>query len=209
MFGQDTVSYWYSMERAIEINNLRHGKLLKVREGAPNGEVYNIYCKGMVNCFDKYNDAEMVCMTVDGKIVADAKVKLNSKPERLEWLISTDSIPTDTAWYTNAQWKRFESKDTIVIPQYHKDTILVDVLCKSPVTPKCLNCKRELVVFEKQMERTLEKQWLDVSSPGFNTGFGIILDGIYRNEYKDVVVSTRWLDDITGCYQLIPLENKQ
>ncbi len=81
--------------------------------------------------------------------------------------------------------------------QTKKDTVVVRVLCESPVRPKCLGCNPEIEFRSIKQERTLEWQTWDSNTTQF---------AIYRPKSDWVVTERRWLEDTSGCYQLVPLE---
>lgn len=116
---------------------------------------------------------------------------LSSKPERPQWLISNDSIPTDET------------------PKPKTDTIRIPVLCqdmlKSEDSDFYLTTGSVSIEYKAQ-ERTLEWQtWNEGAKPDKN-GWAPSIN-IVKSDW--VVTSTRWLDPIEGCYQLIPIKQNE
>lgn len=149
-------------------------------------------------------------------------IQMLLKPERPDWSISTDSIPVDdmptgewnTHTYAVDSIPTFSGISTAGIyilsgrsVKTKTDTVLVDVLC----TKMIYSDNPALIVTHKEpkqeyvftyatkirQERTLE--WETWNS---NTS----VYAVYIPKSDWVVTSTKWLDLIEGCYQLIPLK---
>ena len=86
-------------------------------------------------------------------------------------------------------------------PQTKTDTIQVPALCTKMKIDETYIFPYATII---NQERTLEWQtWLEPFKPDMN-GHSM---GMRFWESGYVVTSTRWLDPIEGCYQLLPLQN--
>lgn len=97
-------------------------------------------------------------------------------------------------------------------PNTKKDTVTVIVLCSNQISIASYNPPGGAVahvsiqdyteIVEKKQERTLEWQTVSLPVPSRNG----MTPAIYATETKWVTTATRWLEDTSGCYQLVPLE---
>jgi hypothetical protein len=89
--------------------------------------------------------------------------------------------------------------DSITLARTYKiDTVSLRVLCESPSRPKCLYCNPGIEFRSIKQERTLEWRTWDSNTTQY---------AVYKPKSDWVTTECRWLEDINGCYQLVPLED--